>query len=65
MDNHKRIDETINDCQVVLARGMGRGVYIGLRQMDIQPILTDIRDIEIAVQAVVDGSIKDHPERMH
>jgi predicted Fe-Mo cluster-binding NifX family protein len=64
-DNHNRIYETITDCQVVLARSMGRGVYIGLHQMDIQPILTDIRDIDIAVQAVIDGSIKDHPERLH
>jgi hypothetical protein len=65
VDNHKLIFETINDCQVVLARGMRRGVYIGLRQMDVQPILTDIREIYLAVQAVIDGSIKDHPERMH
>ena len=64
-DNQNCIYETITDCQVVLARGMGRGVYIGLNQMDIQPILTDIRDIDLAVQAVIDGSIKDRPERLH
>jgi hypothetical protein len=33
--------------------------------MGIRPILTDIADIEIAVQAVMDGSIEDHVERLH
>jgi predicted Fe-Mo cluster-binding NifX family protein len=61
-DNDKLIFETINDCQIVLSRSMGRGEYIGFHQMDIQPILTDIRDIDIAVHAVIQGSIKDHPE---
>ena len=64
-ENHKRMFKAIDDCQVVLARGMGNGAYHGFHQMDIQPILTDIRDIKLAVQAVVDGSIKDHPERLH
>jgi predicted Fe-Mo cluster-binding NifX family protein len=57
-DNDKRIIETINDCQVVLARRMGRGVYIGFRQMDIQPILTSIHVIDNAVQALINGKIK-------
>jgi len=63
-DNDKRIIETINDCQVVLARSMERGVFIGFRQMDIQPILTDIHAIDNAVHAVINGSIKNHPERL-
>jgi hypothetical protein len=31
----------------------------------IHPVLTDISDIETAAQAVIDGSIEDHPERLH
>ena len=56
---------TINDCQILLARGMGQGAYNGLQQMGIQPIITDIPEIEKAVQAVIDESIEDHPERLH
>ena len=44
---------------------MGQGAYNGLQQMGIQPIITDIPEIEKAVQAVIDESIEDHPERLH
>jgi predicted Fe-Mo cluster-binding NifX family protein len=57
--------ENISDCQVLLARGMGQGAYLGLQEMGIRPILTEIADIDIAVQAVMDDSIEDHPERLH
>jgi predicted Fe-Mo cluster-binding NifX family protein len=57
--------ETIKDCDYVLARGMGRGAYQGLEQWKIQPIITDIPDIDAALEAVIDGSIKDHVERLH
>jgi len=56
---------TINNCQIVLAQGMGQVAYNGLHQMGIQPIITDITEIEKAVQAVIDESIEDHPERLH
>jgi predicted Fe-Mo cluster-binding NifX family protein len=64
-EKHQRMFESIKDCQVVLARGMGQGAYRGLQEMGIRPILTDILDIEVAVQAVMDDSIEDHPERLH
>lgn len=64
-EKHRRMFEAIPDCQILLARGMGQGAYRGLEQMGIRPILTDIKEINIAAQAVIDGSIKDHPERLH
>jgi predicted Fe-Mo cluster-binding NifX family protein len=64
-EKHRRMFEGIKDCQIVLARGMGMGARRGLEEMGIRPILTDIVDIEVAVQAVMDGSIEDHPERLH
>ncbi|MAT98282.1 MAG: dinitrogenase iron-molybdenum cofactor biosynthesis protein [Anaerolineaceae bacterium] len=64
-EKHQRMFATIADCQTVLARGMGQGAYNGLQQMGVQPVLTDIADVETAVQAVIDGSIIDHPERLH
>ena len=56
---------TITDCDVLLARGMGQGAFLGLQQMGVRPILTDIPEIERAVQAVIDGSIEHHAERLH
>lgn len=64
-EKHQRMFTAIKDCEVVLARGMGRGAYNGLQRMGIRPILTDICDIDTALQAVLDGSIEDHPERLH
>jgi predicted Fe-Mo cluster-binding NifX family protein len=64
-EKHRRMFETIPDCQIVLARGMGQGAYQGLQQNGIRPILTDIADIDTAVQAVIDGLIEHHPERLH
>ena len=64
-EKHQRMFENISDCQVVLARGMGQGAFTGLEQMGIRPILTEIKEIEAAAQAVVDGSIENRQERLH
>jgi len=41
----------ISDCDVSLCRGMGWGTYEAMRQYGIRPIVTDIAEIEAAVQA--------------
>ena len=64
-EKHRRMFENIADCQILLARGMGQGAYRGLQELGIRPLITNIADIDIAVQAVLDGSIEDHPERLH
>ena len=64
-EKHQLMFEAIPDCDIVLAGGMGQGAYQGLQQKDIYPILTAIADIDLAVQAVIDGSIEDHHERLH
>lgn len=55
----------MQDCQVILARGMGHRAYENLQQAGLQPITTDIKDIETAVQAYIDGTIIDNPRRRH
>ena len=64
-DKHRRMFEAITDCQVLLARGMGRGAYLGLEQAGIRPVLTDIPEIGTAITSVIDGSIHDYTERLH
>lgn len=64
-EKHSAMFANIQDCQVLLARGMGQGAYNGLQQMGIQTIITDIPEIEKAVEAVIDGSIENHQERLH
>lgn len=64
-DRHQRMFENITDCDVLLGRGMGRGAQLGLQQIGLKPILTDIAEIDKAVQAVIDGTIVNNPDRVH
>lgn len=64
-EKHRRMFANIADCEILLARGMGQGAYRGLQEMGIRPVITDIADIDIAVQAVINDSIVDHTERLH
>lgn len=64
-NRHARMAAAIADCDVLLARGMGAGAYYSLEQAGIRPIITDIADIQQAIQAVISGQIEDHREKLH
>lgn len=64
-ERHQKMFSPIADCDILIARGIGKGAHRGLSGMGIKPILTDIVEIETAVKAVIDGTIEDHPERVH
>jgi len=63
--DHNAMIVPIADCAVLLARGMGMGAYVSLKEHGIQPVITDIREIQAAVDAYLAGSLVDHPERLH
>ncbi|NDJ75984.1 MAG: dinitrogenase iron-molybdenum cofactor biosynthesis protein [Chloroflexi bacterium] len=62
---HKRMIESITDCEAVLVRGMGRGAYLAMESAKIKPIVTDIPTAEDAVKAFISGDIVDHTEKLH
>jgi predicted Fe-Mo cluster-binding NifX family protein len=62
---HASMAAAISDCQVLLARGMGAGAYLSMKQAGIRPVVTDIIDIDEAVQAYIEGRLVDHSERLH
>jgi len=62
---HDQMFKDIKDCDVLVARGMGRGAYQGLEQLGIKPIVTDIVDVDAAVQAILDDTIINHTEELH
>jgi predicted Fe-Mo cluster-binding NifX family protein len=64
-DRHLSMAEAIRDCQVLICRGMGAGAYQSMRQCGITPVVTDIADMEQAVQAYIAGQLEDHPEKVH
>jgi predicted Fe-Mo cluster-binding NifX family protein len=55
----------IADCQVLLARGMGAGAYQSMKQAGIQPVVTDIANIDAAVREYLAGTLEDLVERLH
>jgi len=62
---HDQMVRNIRDCDILLTRGMGRGAYVNLQKWGIKPIVTDIADIETAIQAVLDDTIINHTENLH
>ena len=64
-NKHVDMAEVIADCKALLCGGMGMGAYESMRRLNIQPIVTDLRDIEAAVQAFIDGKLVDHTELLH
>lgn len=64
-NKHVSMAEAVKDCSFVLARGMGAGAYQSMMQLNIKPIVTDVKSIDEAVHKVIDETIVDHIERLH
>ena len=62
---HNRMVGAIRDCEVLLARGMGQGAHMSLRENNIKPVLTDIQDIQEAVNAYLAGKLVENLSRVH
>ena len=61
---HARMAAAIADCQVLLAGGMGAGAYESMKDAGVEPIVTDISEIDAAVRAYLEGRLVDHTERL-
>ncbi len=62
---HARMAETIADCQVLIAGGMGGGAYANLKNLNIEPVVTDVTDIDQAVKLYLEGKLPHLEERLH
>ncbi len=62
---HASMAETIGDCQVLIAGGMGWGAYDSLKSCKIEPIVTDVGTIEEAVKLYLEGKLLNLMERLH
>ncbi len=62
---HDQMAAAIADCKAILCGGMGRGAYDRLAANGIEPIVTDIRDIDEASIEYAAGRIVNHMERLH
>jgi len=64
-DKHVSMADAIADCEALICGGMGQGAYESMRRLNIHPIVTDVHDIEAAVQAFINGILVDHTEFLH
>jgi predicted Fe-Mo cluster-binding NifX family protein len=64
-DPHAQAVAAIADCDVVLSRGMGRGMYANLQRAGIRTVLTDVPDVQEAVAAFLAGTLTEKPELVH
>ena len=62
---HADIAEVIQDCQVLVAGGMGWGAYESMQKYGIKPIVTDVKGIYDAVLLYLKGKLPDLMERLH
>jgi len=62
---HNLMAKAISDCDVLICGGMGRGAYISMQSFDITPLVTDMVDIEEALQAYIAGDLRDQTEKLH
>ena len=62
---HGMMMETVSDCQVLIARGMGQGAYNNLSERGIKPVLTDIQQIQEALDAYLFGTLLENLDRVH
>jgi len=62
---HAQMAQSIEDCQVLIAGGMGWGAYESLKGRGIEAVVTDVNDIEKAVQLYLEGKLPNLMERLH
>ncbi len=64
-NRHAGMAQAIADCQVLICGGMGAGAYESMRILNIQPVVTDLRQIDEAIQAYLSNQLTDHTEKLH
>lgn len=64
-DPHTQLIASIADCDVVLSRGMGQGMYATLQAAGVRVFFTNVLFIDKAIAAYIEGGLEEHPELLH
>ena len=62
---HASMAETIADCKLLIAGGMGWGAYENMTSRGIETIVTDIRTIDEAIKLYLEGKLLNLQQRLH
>jgi len=63
--SHAEMMANITDCQLVIAGGMGWGAQVSLKQAGIAVHMTDVVNIDEAIQLYIQGKLPNLQERLH
>jgi predicted Fe-Mo cluster-binding NifX family protein len=64
-NRHSSMAQAIADCEAIICGGMGAGAYESMRQLNIRPVVTEMRQIDDAIQAYLSGNLQDRTELLH
>ena len=64
-NKHASMAETIADCQVLITGGMGRSAYESLKSYKIEPVITDVKNIDEAVKLQLEGKLPNLVDKLH
>ncbi|MEP0861956.1 MAG: hypothetical protein HRF52_11025 [Ignavibacterium sp.] len=64
-ERHNIIYSLVEDCDFVIAAGMGYGIYDFLISKGKQPIVTTEKNIEDALKELQEGKLFNHTEKLH
>jgi predicted Fe-Mo cluster-binding NifX family protein len=62
---HAAMAAALNDVDVLLCGGMGWGAFESMKAAGIHTVVTDIVNIQAAVQAYLDGTILERTDLLH
>jgi predicted Fe-Mo cluster-binding NifX family protein len=62
---HGNMLSGVADCEALIARGMGGGMYASILQIGIKPYVTNTAEADIAVKEYIEGTLDNHTERLH
>lgn len=60
-DHHKAILNALNDCKVVISKGMGKRIYDDLKSIGIEVYITDETDVKRALELYINGKLVNKP----
>lgn len=64
-DKHNQMIGNIMDCQYMISCGMGYGIYNALENAGIQPIVSEVHEIDSAINAFISGELKNRQDKLH
>lgn len=63
--DHDTMINNIKDCKVVISYGMGRRIYTDLIKNNIQPVVTEEKTVNEAVNKYIKNELKNRPDKLH